>query len=315
MRKESSGYLSLPDRGKGRNQLFYRIFEPEKPAKGSLLLLHGMQEHSGRYEEVARFFAHAGYAVLLYDHRGHGKTARSEEELGFFQKKQPVARLVEDAEYMARYLQKLYPEGNHFVLGHSMGSFVLRLLLRKNYSLFSGAILVGTGGKSPMISSGKLLLTMLNAWNPRRRSKLLNEGFLRMNNRRFLRESGGDGTSWLSLDKKNRKEFAEDTYNGVPFTYNGFYTVVSLVDRAAKKTWADSISRSFPLLFISGAEDPIGNFGKDILRIVDDLHKKGFTAVHSKLYADRRHEILKEDIREEVFMDILNWMQENVSKE
>lgn len=55
MRKESSGYLSLPDREKGRNQLFYRIFEPENPSKGSLLLMHGMQEHSGRYEEIARF--------------------------------------------------------------------------------------------------------------------------------------------------------------------------------------------------------------------------------------------------------------------
>src|SRR5690625_2977301 len=110
-----------------------------------------------------------------------------------------------------------------------------------------------------MVSSGKLLLTLLKAWHPRRRSKLLNEGFMRMNNRKFLNERGGDSTSWLSLDRKNRQEFSKDTYNGVPFTYNGFYTVVSLVDKATKKTWADSISRNFPMLFVSGAEDPIGN--------------------------------------------------------
>lgn len=309
MQKESSGYLSLPDREKGRNQLFYRLYEPDKPAKGSVLILHGMQEHSGRYEEIARFFARDGYAVLAYDHLGHGKTARNEEDLGFFQKEKPVSQLVDDGEYMARYLYKLYPEGSHFALGHSMGSFVLRLLLRKNYSLFSGAILVGTGGKNPMISSGKMLLTLLNTCNPRHRSKFLNKGFLWMNNRRFSNEIGGDETSWLSLNKKNREKFVEDAYNGVPFTFNGFYTVISLVHKAAKKNWADPISRDFPMLFVSGAEDPIGNFGKDIKQIVSDLHVQGFTEVYSKLYADRRHEILKEDIREEVFSDILRWMK------
>ncbi len=130
-------------------QSFYELFEPiNEPPKATLLILHGMQEHSGRYKDFAENLANNGFAVLLYDHLGHGKTAENREELGYFQKENPKQQLIDDAATMAAFLENNYPNISHFLLGHSMGSFIARCLLQNQEADFKGAVIVGTGGKS-----------------------------------------------------------------------------------------------------------------------------------------------------------------------
>lgn len=65
---------------------------------------------------------------------------------------------------------------------------------------------------------------------------------------------------------------------------------------------------SFPFLFISGQNDPIGDFGKGVMHTVNHLKTDGFQNVDVKIYPDIRHEILNEEIREEVLKEISNWI-------
>ncbi len=310
MREETTGFLSVSKNQPGTDPVFYRLFKPKEPlVTASLLLLHGMQEHSGRYIEMARYFCDQGFVVLTYDHAGHGKTAQKEEAQGFFQLNKPAQRLVDDAEFMAHYLAALYPQVPHFVLGHSMGSFILRVLLAQTDLQFAGAIIVGSGGKNPVAGIAKWYLALQNSLSPRKRSKFFNGFFVKLNNSRFKNEPMADSTSWLSRSRSNREAFLADPLNGVPFTYNGFYAVVTLNLKATKRSWAKPLLKSLPLLFVSGNQDPIGNFGKGVRQTVENLKKDGFTDITLKLYEGMRHEILNEDIRQQVYEDILHWLQ------
>ncbi|MGN7865820.1 alpha/beta fold hydrolase [Chryseobacterium sp. 22458] len=288
------------------SKLFYTLFSPET-AKATLLIVHGMQEHSGKYSEIAEYFANHGIAVLTYDHLGHGKSVKNKDEIGFFQLKKPDERLVSDAEMMADYLTEQYPGIPHFILGHSMGSFVTRCLLQKASSKFSGAIITGTGGPLAGIDVLRGYLSLATAIAPRHRT-FLNSVFTSVNNKHFKKDKDFSDTSWLSVNPENRKAFEQDELCGIPFTHNAFYTLFSIYKKATSRNWAASISLSFPLLFVSGQNDPIGDFGKGVMHTVNNLKTDGFQNVEVKLYPEMRHEILNEEIREEVLNGIYTWI-------
>jgi alpha-beta hydrolase superfamily lysophospholipase len=289
--------------------LQHTLFQPQnQPVKGSILILHGMMEHRRRYVSFARYLSERGFAVMTYDHLGHGHTAKQPDDLGFFQLKNPAEQLVSDAEQMAHYLEKLFPTVPHFLLGHSMGSFVARCLLQRAGSRFDGAVIMGTGDKIGGAKLGRALLGMLNQVAPKYRSHLINSSFRWMNNRHFKREEPNDGTNWLSVDKENRASFLQDPLCGIDFTNNGFYTLLSLVVQATGKGWAKPIPKHLPMFFVSGEEDPIGNFGQGVNKTVQDLQQEGFKNITMKLYPGMRHEILNEGIKQQVYQDIKHWL-------
>jgi alpha-beta hydrolase superfamily lysophospholipase len=79
---QKSAYLSTTTTD--QTKLFYTLFYPEAiPAKATLQIVHGMQEHSGRYSEIAEYFANRGFAVLTYDHLGHGKSVKDKKRYWF----------------------------------------------------------------------------------------------------------------------------------------------------------------------------------------------------------------------------------------
>ncbi|PJJ62887.1 alpha/beta fold hydrolase [Chryseobacterium geocarposphaerae] len=301
---QTTAYLS--SKTNSESKLFYTLFSPET-AKATLLIVHGMQEHSGRYIEVAEYFAAHCIAVLTYDHLGHGRSVKEKKDIGFFQLEKPDERLVADAEMMADHLAEQYPEVPHFILGHSMGSFITRRLLQKAGNKFSGAIITGTGGPLPGINILRAYLSLANIVAPRHRT-FLNSVFTSVNNKHFKKDKNFSDTSWLSINPENRKIFEQDELCGIPFTHNAFYTLFTIYKKATARDWASSISKSFPFLFISGQNDPIGDFGKGVMRTVNNLKIDGFQNVEVKLYPEMRHEILNEEIREEVLNGIFHWI-------
>ncbi|UWX61031.1 lysophospholipase [Chryseobacterium oranimense] len=305
MTSQKSSYFSP---GPSETKLFHTLFTPvEAPVKATILIIHGMQEHSGRYAEIATYFANHGLAVLTYDHLGHGKSVKDKKDIGFFQLDQPDEKLISDAEAMGEYLHQRYRDVPHFVLGHSMGSFVTRCLLQKSSGKFAGAVIVGTGGPLAGISLIKGYLSLANKIAPHHPT-YLNKLFNIVNNKRFKKDKDFSDTSWLSVNPANRKAFTEDELCGVPFTNNAFYALFSIYKKATARSWAVSIPKSFPFLFISGQNDPIGDFSKGVIQTVNLLKQDGFKDVSTKIYPEMRHEILNEAIRENVLNDIFQWI-------
>jgi len=305
--QQKSGYLS--ENKNVQTQLFYTLFYPEAiPIKATLQIVHGMQEHSGRYSEIAEYFANRGFAVLTYDHLGHGKSVKNKEDIGFFQLNAPDEKLITDAQKISKHLMNQYPDVPHFILGHSMGSFITRCLLQKIGNQFSGAIITGTGGPLTGINFVKTYFSLANKLAPYRRT-FFNKLFNTVNNKHFKKDKDFNDTSWLSLNPANRNSFSHDKLCGIPFTNNAFYALFSIYKKATARNWAQTIPKSFPFLLISGQNDPIGDFRKGVTRTVENLKLDGFKDVEMKIYPEMRHEILNEEIRENVLNDIHQWIQ------
>ncbi|AEA46032.1 alpha/beta fold hydrolase [Fluviicola taffensis] len=311
MIKQTSGFTDKITNSGTEQAIFHTIFQSEeKPLKATILILHGMQEHSGRYIEFANFLAESGYAVLTYDHAGHGKTAASKSHHGYFHSNNAAKRVVDDAEKMAELLEQEFPSIPHFVLGHSMGSFITRCLLQQAHHRFDGAIIVGTGGKQAIAPIARFVFSILNTLTPQKRSIKLNRFFNNLNNKRFKGDSSE--TRWLSVNKENQRAFVKDELCGIPFTNNGFHTLLTLNIKSTRNDWASNISKKLPFLFVSGAEDPIGDFSKGVTKTVENMKKEGFSNTSLLLYPKMRHEILNEDIKHQVFQDIQNWLDERL---
>lgn len=307
---QRSGYLSTNTTDEPK--LFYTLFSPDAiPIKATLLIIHGMQEHSGRYLEIAEYFAYRGISVLTYDHLGHGKSVKEKKDIGFFQKNAPDERLINDAIMMSNYLKEQHPDVPHFILGHSMGSFITRCLLQRIGDQFSGAIITGTGGPLTGINLVKTYFSLANKIAPYTKT-FFNSLFNTVNNSHFKKDNNFDDTSWLSLNPANRNAFSQDELCGIPFTNNAFYALFSVYKKATARNWAHTIPKSLPFLFISGEDDPIGNFGKGVSETVTHLRKDGFEGVRVKLYPKMRHEILNEEIRLKIFHEIDEWISKHL---
>lgn len=295
--------------------LHHRFFEPteasSKPnsVKATLLIVHGMSEHSGRYSDFAQFLADHGIAVATYDQLGHGQTVKVPDELGFFGNEHPVQSLLKDVIIMADALKARHDNVPHFIMGHSMGSFIVRTVLKHHANDFSGAILMGTADANPLL---KLLLPLnkiLAKAAPKKPNTLLAEIMNKVLNSKLDNRISSSEFAWLSEDTANIEAYEADPLAGFIFTNNGFLTLFTLMQAGLHKGWASTINKDFPMLFVSGENDPIGNMGRDIRNIISNLQSQGFSNANSRLYPNMRHEPLHEQHHNVVYRDILHWIR------
>ena len=118
-------------------------------------------------------------------------------------------------------------------------------------------------------------------------------------------------SDWLCRDEAVVDAYMEDPRCGFPFTLNGFYNLFLTLYKIIRKEYLERMPRNLPVLFIAGDKDPVGNFGKGVQDVAELFEKTGMKNVECKLYHDARHEVLNERNKEEVFGDVLAWMEKN----
>ena len=296
--------------------LHHTFFEPTASAteiKATLLIVHGMSEHSGRYADFAQFLADKGIAVATYDQLGHGKTVKSASELGFFGEEHPVQSLLKDVIVMADSLKAKHPEVPHFIMGHSMGSFIVRTVMKHHSQDFAGAILMGSADADPLTKVMLPINKLLAKVAPKRPNTVFAKAMNKIFNSKLDNRISSSDFAWLSENQASIDAYEADPLAGFNFTNNGYMTLFNLMESALNKNWANTIAKDFPMLFISGKNDPIGNMGKGIDKIVNRLNEQGFTAVEVKLYPHMRHEPLHELEKQLVYQDILEWLTSQLS--
>ena len=110
------------------------------------------------------------------------------------------------------------------------------------------------------------------------------------------------------MNEENVQRYIEDPDCGFLFTVNGFRTLFELIGRLLSKKNLEKVPAGLPLLFVSGAEDPVGDYGKGVTAAKNALTAAGVMDIEMKLYPGLRHEILNEKERDEVKEDIYNWL-------
>ena len=281
------------------------IYIPEGEVKGLFQLVHGMCEYTERYHEFMLEIANQGYIVFGYDHLGHGKTATDDSELGYIADKDGWKLLVDDVAVFGKAVKNEYGSDLPYILmGHSMGSFIVRLSAEK-YNMHDKLIIMGTGGPTPAATPGLAAIAVIKKVKGGRYiSNFLQNLAFGTYNKRFE----GDGTyGWLSNYEDVRNSFAADKFCNFRFTVSAMGDLVTLNKESNTSRWFKSCVTQKPILLVSGADDPVGDYGKGVFAVFKKLKVSG-ADVQLKLYRDNRHELLDDTARDKVISDIMSFL-------
>ena len=277
--------------------------EVEGKVKGVIQVLHGMVEHTKRYDEFARFMNKNGYVVLGDDHRGHGVTAQG--KLGVVPEGDCFTDTVEDEILIGKYARDTY-KAPLFVFGHSYGSFLTQRYIQKS-SEMAGVILCGSACMDiPDVKAGLVVANMQAAvLGKDKKANLIRKMSFGPYNNQFKGEKKEN--AWLTRDDERREKYNADPMCNYTMSI-GFYTsFFSALTKLYTPEALSGIPKELPIFIISGDKDPVGGSGKLINKLFEVYKDNGLLNVSVKLYPEARHELLNELNRDEVMADILHF--------
>ena len=276
--------------GYGEAKLPARLWMPDGEVKAVLQITHGMTEHMGRYEVLAEYLCPMGIAVAGFDLRGHGANPGDPEVASFGEG--GWAASIEDMQLFYEHLQGRFSGKPHFMLGFSLGSFLLREYLTKypDEGVLSGAIIMGSGHQP-----GWLLSVM--RWIVKGQIKkagfdgtteLVRQLSFGTYNQKF--KPNRTSADWLCADEAELDQYLADSLVRKDISAGLFWELLGSMKRSGRACAYGGL----PILLISGQDDPVGNGGKG----VQEIHRRlvsGHENVTIKLFPGARHDLLHEE--------------------
>lgn len=279
------------------------LIAPLSNIRGIVQISHGMAEHKERYKDFMTYLAQNGFAAIINDHRGHGKSVKSQADLGYFYTLDTQA-IVEDLYNVSKIAKEKYPHLPLYLFSHSMGTLASRLYLKKYDSEISKLILCGPPTKNDAINLAIWLTKIsLKVQGAKHRSKLLNYLAFNASNKKFEHPN-----YWLSSDLAEVEKYEQDPLCGYIFTNNGFFNLFLLMKEAFSEHEWNVSNPQMPIILIAGADDPIIQSKKKFQQLEAFLNQVGYHNTTSHLYENMRHELLNEKNKHIVYQDVLDFL-------
>lgn len=290
----------------GYNTALYFFESSAETSFGSVLVMHGMAEHYGRYLDFIHALTLQGFDVYTYNHRGHG-TDKKLSELGFIAKKNGASLVVNDALTVCNYIKENGRSNKFGIFGHSMGSLILRCLIQKQDN-FDCAIAASTTMPPAIITAAGITLASMLSFiqGPTKRSKFLQK--MMFGSKEYSSLCTRTTYDWLTRNNTVIGRYMDDPYCGFTCTTSFYKDLVVLCKRAAAKNNIAKTRKDFHLLFLTGEKDPVGGYGSQLIALQKKYNTLGFTNTSLTIYAEDRHELLNELNSDEVYQDIFNFL-------
>jgi alpha-beta hydrolase superfamily lysophospholipase len=285
--------------------LFVYSWLPKEIPRAAVQIVHGMAEHAGRYDEVARALNTAGYAVYAHDQRGHGQTALTPQDLGSFDRPGIWRAFLDDLALVQHRVAKDFPGSPQFLLGHSMGSFLAQHFAAENDGAYAGLILSGTYLEPRVRARAGALAARLERLRlgPRGRSQLIRALTFDAYARQFT--PARTNFDWLSRDPAEVDKYAADSRCGFDLSVQLW---IELLDTLA--SGLPLPASGLPVCLLIGERDPVCAPDFGATRLVDKFHRAGIHRVAQCVYPEGRHELFHETNRGEVAADLLSWLDQ-----
>ena len=292
----------------GKNRLHGEIFIPNgRDLLGVVQISHGMTDYIGRYKNLAEALCQAGYIVCGNDHLGHGESVANADDFGYFADCDGYKLLLDDLKLMNDYAHREFPNVPVVLLGHSMGSFAARLYAVKYSDSIDGIIIHGTAGPNPILPMGKAVVKVLRLFKGARHRSAFVHSLADGGYNKSFKEPENSG-AWLTRDPAQVADRIGNPKNDFIFTLAAYEDLFNMLGECNSKKWFKNYPSTLPTLVMSGGDDPVGDFGKGVGYVYDNLKKFGASA-ELKLYDGARHELFNEINRDEVFSDIIKFME------
>lgn len=278
-------------------------------AKANILIAHGMGEHSGRYTALGELLASKGFNVLAHDQRGHGGSifgSTQPGDMGY----NGWNETLEDLKFLQDWLKQKYTKPT-VLIGHSMGAMLAQQYFYTYGQSLKGIVLSGSTGHIPtVISFIAQTIAKFDTWrfDPAAQSPWLSKNLFSANNRSFAQAGDSNGGfAWLSRDKQEVAKYIADPYCGAILNADGLAGMFSGLSKSTQKANIACINKDVPVLIISGEEDPVHSKGRGIKTLSKRYTKAGIKLT-TKIYSAGRHEMFNETNRDEVYADLLHWL-------
>lgn len=264
---------------------FIRGWEPEnRKPRALIVLVHGLGEHSARYAHVGKALTDAGYALVGFDLRGHGKSGGARGHAP------SLDAYMQDIRQFFQLMEKRYPDIPHFLYGHSLGGLLVLAYAIQHGAHLRGVIATGPGLRSSL-QEQKAKIAMV---------RLLGSLFPTM-----TVQSGLDATT-ISRDAAVVEAYKNDPL--VHYSTSLGFGKAGL--NAIDLCFASAAEFPVPLLIIHGKADRIAyaSGSEEFVKLV----RAAGQDVTLKLWDDLYHEVHNEPQKEEVFKYMIAWLDQHV---
>ena len=276
-------------------------------------ITHGMTEHIGRYEELADMLTANGIAVAGFDLRGHGHNPGDNQCASFGEGGWNYA--LHDMHLFYLELESKFPNIPHFMLGFSLGSFLLRDYLSLYRDKVDGAIIMGTGHQPGAILS--MLMPVVKREIKAHGFNSSTQKIKKLSFETYNQKFAPNMTSvdWICSDTAQRIKYRGDPLCRKTISAGLFWQLLDSMKRTGKPASYRKWNKQMPVLLISGEDDPVGDFGKGVQRVKQSMSKAGMKHIQMYLISGTRHDLLHEEKSggsEETFDILTNWLFENI---
>ena len=279
------GYENMP--------LSARLWLPDGEMKALVQVTHGMTEHMGRYEALAAALTARGIALGGFDLRGHGENPGDRSIASFGERGWEVS--LEDMDIFSRTLQQRFPGIPRVMLGFSLGSFLLREYLSRGPKGLSGAIIMGTGHQSPAVLG--LMMAIVKGQVKKAGhdgcTDLVRQLSFGTYNKKFAPNQ--TVADWLCSDREQLAAYLNDPLCREDISAGLFHQMLGAMKRTCSRNALQSWDKEMPVLLLSGSDDPVGDGGKGVKKLYEQMEKAGMTNVQCRLIPNARHDLLHEE--------------------
>lgn len=263
-----------------------------EPATSNLVFMTGMQEHSERYDHLARYLNDFGISVYVLDAVGQGLNApRPEDQQKWFKGAFDTNVSAAHQKVMELKEETKLPT---FIMGHSMGSFMTQRYLELFPDSADKVVIWSSNGprRMKMACAYMLASILTNKRNWNKPSKFISNASFGPYARTVKNRK--TDVDWLSYDEKNVKDYIADPYCGAENTHGFWKEFLRGMNELYKKKNLKKVSKNEKILIVAGEEDPVGEMGKGPRRLKEMYEKLGVSNVTIFMFPHMRHEIHNE---------------------
>ena len=306
---ETNTYTSFD----GESIFYYKWRANDKQdLKGVVQISHGVGEHAGRYQSIAKLLQKKGYDVYAHDHRAHGKSAKTADFLGFYDGDDYFSDAILDMRKLTELIKHEHPNQKIILFGHSMGSLLSREYVTQYGDDLEALILSGTASFMKGLGAvGLVSAKFFSKINGKHRSnEMLKNLFFNQFNKKF--KPNRTKVDWISSDEKQVDIFEADPLRIEDFSLSVFLDILKGSKKINKLPTFENTAKELPIYIFSGDNDPVGEMGKGVKKVAKKYKKAGILDVTLKLYEGGRHEMLNEVNKDEVEKDLLKWLNARI---
>jgi len=294
--------------------LFVYCWLPDGNPNAVVQIAHGLAEHAARYARLAEALNAAGYAVYVNDHRGHGRTVKAADDLGFFAERDGWRKCVDDLWQVNRHVAATHPGLPIVLLGHSMGATLAEQFMGDHGDALAGVVLSGANGKPTALAKIGSAITRAERarLGARGKSKLVQSLTFDAFNKKFA--PARTAFDWLSRDLPEVDKYVADPLCGFPATVQLWLDLLGGWAAVSCEAHRNRVPKALPIYLIAGGRDPVSGNTRQLEPWIAEYRAAGLVNLTHKFYPDARHELFNETNRDEVTRELIEWLEQVVGR-